>query len=421
MNLLKAPQLIAVSENYFRGLSHMHYKETLVSGDKILIGVCGSIAAYKAIDIAKKFEELGFAIKIVLSKSAENYVSENTLRALFPKKVFLHNQEFGDSDDILHITLAKWADYILVAPATANTIAKLSCGLADCLLSNIWLACTAKKIIAPAMNMTMLENITTQQNLKNLIKQNITVILPEFGKQACGDVGLGRLANINQIIDAVKYIDISCNLIGKTIVITAGGTREKIDPVRYISNYSSGKMGLALAKIAGLMGAKVHLITTVDFDNVAPSVSIHKIESAQEMLKESLKLAENSDYFVGAAAVSDYTPKMRSSQKIKKTQENLEFELVKTPDIIKEVKAKFPKITVVGFAAETENFEANALKKLKTKTFDFIALNDVSNGNVFGQDYNALKVFHQDGTMFEIARDTKENVALQLLSLLTEK
>lgn len=385
---------------------------------KILIGVCGSIAAYKTIDIAKKFEELGFEIKIVLSKSAENYVSVNTFRALFPKKIFLHDQEFGEQDDILHITLAKWADCILIAPATANTIAKLSHGLADCLLSNIWLASTAKKIIAPAMNMAMLENITTQQNLENLTNKGVSIISPEFGKQACGDVGPGRLANVNQIVDTVKYIDIEKIFLGKTFVITAGGTREKLDPVRYLSNYSSGKMGFALAKIASLMGANVHLVTTVNFEDMPSSISIHKVESANEMLDASLKLASHADYFIGAAAVSDYCPNLTHAQKIKKTQENIQLELIKTPDIIKEIKAKFPTTKVIGFAAETENFETHALQKLQNKNIDAIALNDVSDGKVFGQDYNALKVFTKSGNKFEIEKDTKENVAILLLNSL---
>lgn len=385
---------------------------------KVLIGVTGSIAAYKTIDIAKKFEELGFEIRIVLSKSAENYVSATALRALFPKKVFLHNQEFGEQDDILHITLAKWADCILIAPATANTIAKLSHGLADCLLSNIWLASTAKKIIAPAMNMVMLENIATQQNLENLVNKGVSIVSPEFGKQACGDVGYGRLANVNQIVDTVKYIDIEKIFLGKTFVITAGGTREKLDPVRYLSNYSSGKMGFALAKIASLMGAKVHLISTVNFEEPIPSISIHKVESAKEMMHASLKFASHADYFIGAAAVSDYSPKLISSQKIKKTQETIELELIKNLDIIKEVKAKFPKIKVIGFAAETENFETHALQKLKTKNIEAIALNDVSDGKAFGEDYNALKVFTKSGNKFEIEKDTKENIAILLLNSL---
>lgn len=385
---------------------------------KILIAVTGSIAAYKVVDIAKSLEELGYELKIVLSKSAENYVSTTTLRALFPKKIFSHNQEFGEQDDILHITLAKWADCILIAPATANTIAKLSYGLADCLLSNIWLASTAKKIIAPAMNMVMLENIATQQNLENLTNKGVSIVSPEFGMQACGDVGYGRLANVNQILDAVKYIDIEKIFLGKILVITAGGTREKLDPVRYLSNYSSGKMGFALAKIAAHMGAKVHIISTVNFEDLTPSVSVHKVESAKEMLDSSLKLAAHADYFIGAAAVSDYAPKIMSMQKIKKTQESINVECVKNPDIIKEVKAKFPKVKVVGFAAETEYFEAHALQKLSTKNIDAIALNDVSDGKVFGEDHNALKVFTKSGNKFEIERDTKENVAVKLLSLL---
>lgn len=381
---------------------------------KIIIGITGSIAAYKAIDLAKLLIDEGFEIEIILSKSAADFISPLTLRSLFPGKIHLWDEALGKRDEMLHITLAKAADLVLIAPASANMISKLANAQASCLLSTICLATKAPILLAPAMNKVMWENELVQANVQKFKY----IIGPARGMQACGDDGFGRMVEPVDIVEYIKAFNIKKILHGKKIVITAGPTIEPIDPVRFISNYSSGKMGYALAKAAQNMGAEVTLIsgpTSLTPPNMVRRVNVL---SAEDMLQASLDHAKNSDIFIGVAAVADYTPKVYAKEKIKKTSGDLSLELKYNPDIITIIKEKFPEVFVVGFAAETENFNEYGLKKLNDKNLDMIAINDVSYGKAFGHDSNELHVITKDKKYYFIERATKNKIAHQLLGLL---
>ncbi len=388
---------------------------------KVIIGISGSIAAYKSIELAKLLIEDGFDIEVILTKSATEFVSPLTLRSLFPGKIHLHSDALGLNDQMLHITLAKAADLILIAPASANMIAKLSNGFANCLLTEVCLATKAPIMIAPAMNKDMWSNSLVQANIHKLEQHNFKTIGPDIGAQACGDYGEGRMLEPQEILEYVKAAGIEKIFKNKTIVITAGPTQEKIDPVRYLSNHSSGKMGYSLAKIANFMGAKVILISG-NTNLIPPSgVRFIKTETADEMLKAALETSVTADIFIGAAAVADYKPANYSAQKIKKTDEDDEYiklNLQKNTDIIANIKKLFPKLLVVGFAAETNNFEEYGMNKLREKNLDLIAINDVSNGKAFGQDTNELHVITSNNRSYHIEKSHKDKVAQNLLEII---
>lgn len=379
----------------------------------IILGISGSIAAYKSIDLAKSLIENGYEVKIVLSSSAEDFVSPLTLRSLFPNKVYLHNEALGSKDEMLHISLAKEADLILIAPASANTIAKLANGYADCLLSTICLASEAPIMLAPAMNKIMWENKFVQNNIAKFNH----IIGPASGKQACGDDGFGRMLEPEEIVEHVQSFYTSKSLQNKKILITAGPTLERIDPVRFISNDSSGKMGYSLAKMALRMGADVTLISGPCTITPPNGVNLVKITSADEMLGATLEYAKNQDIFIASSAVADYKPKNCGTEKIKKSSKDFDIQMTLNPDILASVKQQFPNIFAVGFAAETSNFKEFGLKKIIDKKLDMIAINDVSNNQVFGKDHNELHVITKDKEEHFIKRDTKDNIAQQLLEL----
>lgn len=317
-------------------------------------------------------------------------------------------------DKMLHISLAKEADLVLIAPASANIISKLANAQANCLLSTICLATKAPILVAPAMNKVMWENEFVQANVKKLKH----IIGPGKGMQACGDDGFGRMVEPVDIVEYIKAFNIKKILHGKKIVITAGPTIEPIDPVRFISNYSSGKMGYALAKVAQNMGAEVTLISGPTSLSMPSMVKRVDVMSANDMLQASLDHAKNSDIFIGAAAVSDYTPSHYTQHKIKKTPGDLLLKLKYNSDIITIIKKNFPKVFVVGLAAETNNFNEYGLKKLHDKNLDIIAINDVSGGKAFGQDYNEFHVVTKDKKYDVIERETKDKVAYQLLKII---
>ncbi len=381
---------------------------------KIIIGITGSIAAYKSIDLAKLLIYEGFEIEIILSRSAADFVSPLTLRSLFPGKVHLWNEDLDKNDKMLHIALAKAADLVLISPASANIIAKLAGGQADCLLSTICLATKAPILLAPAMNKTMWENEFVQANV-NKLKH---IIGPAKGLQACGDDGFGRMVEPVDIVEYIKAFNTEKILQGKKIVITAGPTIEAIDPVRFISNYSSGKMGYALARIAQNMGAEVTLISGPTYLATPSMVKIVDVISANDMLQASLNYAKNSDIFIGVAAVADYTPNVYTQEKIKKTSGDFLLKLKYNLDIIRLIKKELPEVFVVGFAAETNNFNEYGLKKLHDKNLDMIAINDVSDKKTFGHDYNELHVITKDKKYYFIERATKNKIAHQLLQII---
>src|SRR3990167_3734320 len=365
-----------------------------LNGKKILIGITGSIAAYKTLFLIRELKKLGAITKVVLTQSAKQVVSTLTIQALsgeaIREEIFDHNAENAMS----HIELAKWPEYLLITPASANFIAKMANGIADDLLSTLYLALNDIPIIVcPAMNKNMWQHPATKHNCDILQKRNIMILGPDLGEQACGDFGLGRLVEYQTIIHALAIFDIKDILSGHNLVITAGPTIEHIDPVRYITNHSSGKMGYALASAATIAGAKVTLISGPTNLSAPIGVNLIKIETAKEMLNSTLKNIEKNDIFIGTAAVADYYIQNPAMQKIKKSgEEHISLHLSKNPDIIHEVvKNKMAKY-IVGFAAETNNVLENAKNKLLSKKLDMIVANKVGDNQGFNNDENSVIV-----------------------------
>ena len=383
----------------------------------ILIGITGSIAAYKAIEIAKLLIAEHYDINIVLSKSASNFLSTLTLKSLFPSKVFLADAHLSNKDKMLHIDLARQSDLILIAPASANFIANLAHGFAPCLLTSLCLATKSQIVLAPAMNMVIWQNRAVQANIKKLKKNGLIVIEPAAGKQACGDIGVGRMQAPAAIVDYVKNINVVKNQIlkGKKVVVTAGPTQERIDPVRFISNYSSGKMGYAVATAAQVLGAKVVLISGPTHLSIPQCIEFVAVNSAQEMLQASRSCAKDADIFIATAAVADYRPKIVVNEKIKRTASSMIIEFEQNPDIVKEIKSLFPNVFCLGFAAETKNHLEYGSQKLASKGLDAIAINDVANNKVFNQEENELTVIAKDGKEFTIIKTIKLAAAFELL------
>lgn len=386
----------------------------------IVLGITGSVAAYKSIDLAKKLIEYGYDLKIVMSQGASQFITKSLLQALFPKKVYDFDDDYSSDDEMLHIKLAKLADLVLICPASANFIAQLAQGAASCLLSTICLATKSKIMIAPAMNCEMWSNQIVAENIGKLKDHGFQVVEPILGKQACGDYGIGNLAPITIIEEAVNKALKKQLLANQKIIITAGPTVEKIDPVRFISNFSSGKMGVAIAKAAAEMGADVTLVCGPIKVTPPTSIKVVEVESAEQMLKQCLRVCKDSTIFIGAAAVADYRVESPSSVKLKKQSKNLNLVLVENPDIIRAVKIENPSIYSVGFAAETNNHVEYATAKMIAKNMDMIALNAVEDQKVFGSDSNTLKVYRKDGKEWDIPETSKYLAALKLLEIIAE-
>jgi phosphopantothenoylcysteine decarboxylase/phosphopantothenate--cysteine ligase len=372
----------------------------------IILGVCGSIAAYKSPDIVRRLKDFGADVKVVLTSSGAKFVSKLSLETVSQNPVY---SELWDSE-MEHINLAKWADVILVAPITANTIATITFGNATNLLGNIILATNAKLIIAPAMNKEMLLNSAVRENLSVLKQRGVQIIESASGVQACGDVGVGRLPEPMQIAEFVAQSFYS-KLAGKKVVITLGATIEKIDAVRYISNFSSGKMGLALINACLNQGLSVVAIYgNISVDLPQKSKNIQAL-SADEMFEITQEQTKNADIFISCAAVSDYKMQNIANKKIKKT-DNLTLDLVKNIDILKEIASKKDKLFCVGFAAETDNLLEYAKQKLADKNLDMIIANDVKNG--FGGDENEVYIIDKT-QQIKLEKTNKQNIANQIM------
>ena len=353
-----------------------------LNNKNILLGISGSIAAYKSPDIVRRLQDLGAEVRVVLTAGGAEFVSERSLQTVSKNKV--HDNLWDKEAELSmgHIELAKWADAIVIAPASANTIAKLCHGKADDLLTTLILATTAKVLIAPAMNQQMYASMATKDNLKLLESRNMVIAKPEFGEQACGDIGEGRLAEPTSIAAQTANIFQNTQLSDKNVMITLGGTIEAIDPVRFISNHSSGKMGMALASACIEAGATVTLIIgsiSVAVESRAKSMFV---TSAQDMHEAVMNNIDEQDIFISCAAVADYRPANIAKNKIKKTRETLSIDLVRNPDILASVCQMKDKPVCIGFAAETENLLENGKNKLKNKGCDAIILNDVSNSKI---------------------------------------
>lgn len=370
-------------------------------GKRIVIGITGGIAAYKSIELIRLLRKANAEVRVVLTPAAAEFVTPLTLQAISGNPV--SQSLLGPSAELAmgHIELAKWADAILIVPATADFIARMSVGMANDLLSTICLASAAPILLAPAMNQQMYAQIVTQENIAKLTQRGMKFIGPNSGEQACGDVGAGRMSEPYEIFSALcELFSAKYDLAGLSVAITAGPTRESIDPVRYISNHSSGKMGYAIAQSFAERGAEVTLISGPV--NLPTPVNVCRIDviSAQEMWQVAMESAVKNRLFIGCAAVADYRMAEISEQKIKKTSDNdeLTLKLVKNPDIIASVAALTEnRPFVVGFAAETQNVEQYAKDKLQRKNLDMICANSVAGGAVFGEDKNALHLFWQNG------------------------
>lgn len=366
----------------------------------LLIGVSGGIAAYKVCNVASYFTKKGVNVNVVMTKHGAEFVGPITFEAL-TKNPCLTSLFDGKSDDpVAHVNLGRNADCVLVAPATANVIAKLANGIADDMLTSTVLAANCKKLVAPAMFTGMLENPATQRNLNRLRADGFEIIEAEEGRLACGAVGSGRLAEPEQLISAVEQVLFGNDMLkGKRVLITAGATQEDIDPVRYITNHSSGKMGYALAKAARSMGAETVLVSGKT--GIAPpyGVSTVFVSSAEEMYNETVARAQNVDIIVMAAAVADYTPAEKAQQKIKKSDGECSLVLKRTKDILAQVgKNKTDAQTVVGFSMETENLVENSRKKLASKNADMIVANSIASDKTgFGVDTNAAVLITKNG------------------------
>ncbi len=391
----------------------------------ILLGIGGGIAAYKSADLVRRLKDRGFDVRVVMSQSAMEFITPLTLQALSGHPVASSLLDPAAEAAMGHIELARWADLVIVAPATANLLARINAGMADELITTTCLATEAPIALCPAMNQQMYRNVATQANLASLASRGYSIWGPASGSQACGEVGPGRMLEPLDIADlAVQFFAIDTEskpLAGQSVLITAGPTREPIDPVRYISNHSSGKMGYALAKAAADMGADVTLVSGPV--NLATPEGVNRIdvESAQDMLTAVMDNVDKKDIFIGCAAVADYRVSDVASSKIKKSSEEMQLALVRNPDILATVASLPNRPFVVGFAAETNDVETYARDKLKRKNLDMIAANDVSVAGLgFNADANALRVFWPQGS-HDLPATDKLTLAQQLLSLIVKE
>ena len=391
------------------------------SNKNILLGVTGGIAAYKSAEIIRLFRKEGADVRVVMTESAKEFITPLTLQAVSGNEIHDSLLDVKAESAMGHIELAKWADIILIAPCTAETMAKITHGRADDLMGALILASTANIFIAPAMNMNMWLDKTTQDNYKKISSRVITFIGPAVGEQACGDVGPGRMVEPDNILNLIASSTKTGPLSGKVITITAGPTREQIDPVRFISNNSSGKMGYALAEAAIELGASVNLVSGPVSLNADKSINLYKVNSASEMSESVNKFMKSSDIFIGCAAVSDFKPLDYSSIKIKKEDlVNPEIELEMNTDILSNVANTYKSSFVVGFAAETSDVANNAKKKLKTKNLDMIISNDVSDKSIgFDVDENEVNVITLNETIF-LKKDKKIRIAREILKIIAK-
>ena len=390
------------------------------SNKNILLCVTGGIAAYKAAEIIRLFKKDGGDVRVIMTESAKEFITPLTLQAVSGNEIHDSLLDLKAESAMGHIELAKWADIILIAPCTAESMAKIVHGRADDLMGAVILASKASTYIAPAMNTTMWLDKGTQANYEALLSRGINFIGPDEGEQACGDIGPGRLVEPDKIINLIKSNLTKGPLSGKTITITAGPTREQIDPVRYISNNSSGKMGYALAEAAVQEGAVVNLVSGPVVLTADKSINLFKINSAREMLEAVNTCMKSSDIFISCAAVADYKPSKYSDTKIKKENlDNLEINLEKNHDILSEVAEQFSSAYIVGFAAETSDVNANAKKKLDSKNLNMIISNDVSDSSIgFDSDENEVHVITGSETIF-IKKDKKIRIAREILNIIS--
>lgn len=363
---------------------------------KVVLGICGGIAAYKAAFLVRELTSLGAEVQVVMTQAAQQFITPLTLQALSGHAV--RSELFDEEAEraMGHIELARWADYLLIAPATANFLAKIAQGLADDLLSTLCLVNESPLIICPAMNRSMWKHPATQQNCKLLQQRGVMIVGPAEGSQACGELGYGRLSETSELINALRLYDVQQLLVGQRVLITAGATQEAIDPVRFLSNHSSGKMGYALAQAAQMAGAEVTLVSGPTALTSPNQVNFYQITSAQEMHQQVMQLLQPGMIFIGTAAVADFTISEPAQEKIKKTDhDTFSLSLSPNPDILADVAASNKAALVVGFAAETQDVIAQAQRKLIAKKVDMIVANQVGRQQGFNQETNEVTVITQ--------------------------
>ena len=389
--------------------------------ERVLLGVTGGIAAYKSAEIVRRLRDRGADVQVVMTAAARQFVTPLTFQALSGRPVRTDLWDEAAEAAMGHIELARWADRILVAPASADFLARLAHGLASDLLTTLCLATDMPIIVAPAMNRLMWANAATRANMALLAARGIDVIGPAEGDQACGETGPGRMVEPDVLAAAVMDASATSGALARRkVIVTAGPTRERIDPVRFITNRSSGKMGFAVAEAARDAGAEVILISGPDNVCTPRGVLRVDVETAEQMLAAVNENLAGTDIFIAAAAVSDYRPVQVSTEKIKKTSDSLMLALSRTTDILATVAAGAARPFVVGFAAETQNVERNALAKLDGKNLDMIAANQVGEGLAFDQDDNALTVYWRGGRR-ELKRAEKSQIAAELIALIAER
>ena len=386
----------------------------------MLLGVTGGIAAYKAADLTRRLEEVGADVQVVMSEGAKQFIAPLTFQALSGRPVRDSLWDEAAEAAMGHIELARWPDLILVAPASADFLARLTHGAAPDLLSTLCLASDKPIFVAPAMNRLMWANAATQANVATLQQRGIQLIGPEAGDQACGEIGAGRMSEPLQIREQLERSLAPGPLAGVRVAINAGPTREPIDPVRVLSNRSSGKMGFALAQALATLGARVQLIAGPVALATPPGVQRSDVETAAQMLEASLAAAAEADIFVGCAAIADYRPRQLEERKIKKQAQELVLELERTTDVISAVRTAQPQLYIAGFAAETHDLAHYAQEKLQRKKLDLVAANQVGAGRVFDQDENALEVYWADGHE-RLAQASKADIARALAQIIARQ
>jgi phosphopantothenoylcysteine decarboxylase/phosphopantothenate--cysteine ligase len=394
--------------------------ESLINKN-ILLGVTGGIAAYKSAEIVRGLKKAGSSVRVVMTQSAQEFITPLTLQALSGNPVSTDLLDAEAEAAMGHIELARWADAILIAPATANTIARLSSGRADDLLSSITLAFDGPIGLAPAMNQAMWKDERTQSNIKNLEQKDFSLYGPGSGEQACGDVGLGRMLEPSEIVELFASLFEAGSLSNKSVLITAGPTQEPIDPVRYVTNRSSGKMGYALAEAAVEAGAQVTLVSGPVNIKPPASCNLVPVETAQEMYDAVMHHVRGKDVYIGTAAVADYSPSKVESSKIKKKGNNeaLVLKMKENQDILKTVSDMKDRPYMVGFAAETEDLLKNARKKLEKKKIDLIIANDVSDKSIgFDSEENEVTLITNSEEVL-LDRSSKKKIAKRIVEFIS--
>ena len=395
----------------------------MLTGKTVVLGVCGGIAAYKAVDVVSRLVKCGATVHVIMTAATAQFVTPLTFREISGQPVYTTMWEEPKLWNVEHIALARRADLFVIAPATANMIGKIANGIADDFLSTTVMATTAPVLLVPAMNTELYLSAATQTNLKTLADRGFHLMTPESGPLACGTAGIGRLPEPSAIVERIAaHFSAGKSLQGVRLLVTAGGTREAIDPVRYIGNRSSGKMGYAIAAVAAERGAEVILVSGPVSLAAPTGVTRVSVESALEMRDAVLAAFPTVDIVIKAAAVADYRPDVVAEQKIKKQSSNMTVNLIKNPDILAELGSSKSSQFLVGFAAETQDLAKNATEKLRRKNLDMLVANDVTQaGAGFESETNIVKVFYQDGVSEELPQMSKRELAAVLLDRVQQK